>query len=80
MVDNGRMDDGTPFVVIGADEPESEEFIVHCECTNCGKQHYFNFWDMFACKPITCEHCGNVSVVTKHRLNNDTGEWEEVTE
>lgn len=71
-------EDEVPFIAISG-EPEAKELIVHCECTNCGKQQYFNFWDMFACKPIVCEHCGNVSVATKKRLNDETGEWEEVT-
>ena len=60
-MNSGRLEDGTPWVAIGADEPEAKEFIVHMECSKCGKQHYFNLWDAFAEKPITCEHCGNVS-------------------
>lgn len=60
-MEGGRLEDGTPWVAIGGDEPEAKEFIVHCACEECGEQHYFNLWDLLAEKEITCEHCGHVS-------------------
>lgn len=54
--------DGTPYVAIGNDEPESKKFLVHKRCPECGKEHYFNLWDMMAGKEITCEHCGHKSL------------------
>ena len=75
-MNSGRMEDGTPWVAIDANDPEAEEFIVHCECEECGKMHYFNFWDMFSGKEITCEHCGHKSVAKRQRLVD--GEWVEI--
>lgn len=76
MVTGGRMEDGTPFVAIGAGEPESREFIVHSECPECGRQHYFDLWRCLAGEPIECEHCGRTEISGSSRLNNETGEME----
>lgn len=72
-MDGGKLEDGTPWVAIGAGEPEAKEFIVHCECEACGKQHYFDFWAMFRGEVITCEHCGHSTVSRRRELID--GEW-----
>ena len=59
MPSYGRMEDGTPFVTIGGNEPEAEEFIVHSRCESCGEMHYFDFWKMYRGEEIECEHCGH---------------------
>ena len=74
-MNGGTMSDGTPFVAIGADEPEAREWIVHTECEQCGEQHHFDFWAMFRGEEITCEHCGHKTRATRKRLVGD--EWVE---
>ena len=68
MPSYGKMEDGTPYVAIGANEPEAKEFIVHMECPACGKQRYFDFWAMFRGEVITCEHCGHESRAEVERV------------
>lgn len=76
MPSEGRLEDGTPFMAIGSNEPEAQELIVHCECTNCGKEHYFDLWKMFRGEVIKCEHCGHESKAERKRYHlNDYGEW-----
>lgn len=77
-MEGGRLEDGTPWVAIGANEPEAKEFIVHCKCENCGKMHYFDFWAMFRGEEITCEHCGHKSKATRHQRLLPNGEWVDV--
>ena len=67
-MERGKMSDGTPFVAIGADEPEAERLMVWDRCPECGTRRDFNFWDLYACKPIVCPECGHVSVAKKERL------------
>lgn len=83
-MEGGKLEDGTPYVCIGADEPEAHEFVVHCKCPNCGKQHYFNIWKMFRGEVIACEHCGHESKATNRRrlvggewqrFDDETGKW-----
>lgn len=69
MPTSGHMEDGTPWVCIGADEPEAERYMVHCECSQCGQDHWFDLWAMFRGEEITCEHCGHVSRATRTRLD-----------
>lgn len=76
MSSSGRLNDGTPWVAIDADDPRTKEWIVHTECEACGKVHYFDFWAMFRGEEITCEHCGHKSVAKVRRLVD--GEWVEV--
>ena len=78
MPSGGRLKDGTPWTAIGADEPEAEEFIVHCACEACGKDHYFDFWALYRGEEITCEHCGHKSRAKVRRYNFETGEMEDV--
>ena len=56
---SGRMEDGTPFIAIGNDEPEAKKLIVHTMCSKCGKLHYFDLWAMINGEEIICEHCGH---------------------
>lgn len=80
-MNNGKLDDGTPFVCIGANEPEAKEFIVHSKCKNCGQQHYFNLWKMLAGETIVCEHCGHESrAENRRRYLSSTGKWERYNE
>lgn len=79
-MNGGKLEDGTPYVAIGAGEPEAREFVVHCACESCGKQHHFDLWRMAAGEPITCEHCGHVTRarVTRYVPDPETGELVEV--
>ena len=69
MPTSGHMSDGTPWVCIGADEPEAERYMVHCECIACGQDHWFDLWAVSRGEEITCEHCGHVSRAKVTRLD-----------
>jgi len=71
MVSGGKMPDGTPFIAIGANEPEANRFTVHTECEACGEMHYFDFWAMFRGEWITCEHCGHRTRAKRRRYVGD---------
>ena len=74
-MNSGRLDDGTPWVAIGSDEPEAREFIIHSECESCGKEHYFDLWSLLRGEEIVCEHCGHRSKAKRQKLVD--GEWVE---